>query len=147
VNSAYLRVTRGSVQFPLLPRARIQHWPNDPFMPDQAEFIRTILRSERERHPRSRGRHPGQSIGAVVTGARLVKSPPSRPGMTRGSGASRASPLAWDEDRNGPGGYALPPCFLQQFDHPAHQIVLQEMLEAVRLAKERVERLEQGTWW
>jgi transposase len=31
----------------------------------------------------------------------------------------------------------------QQFDHPAHQIVLQEMLEAVRLAKERVERLEQ----
>jgi transposase len=31
----------------------------------------------------------------------------------------------------------------QHFDHPAHQIVLQEMLEAVRLAKERVERLEQ----
>ena len=30
----------------------------------------------------------------------------------------------------------------QRFDHPAHQIVLQEMLEAVRLAKERVERLE-----
>ena len=30
----------------------------------------------------------------------------------------------------------------QQFDHPAHQIVLQEMVEAVRLAKERVERLE-----
>ena len=31
----------------------------------------------------------------------------------------------------------------QQFDHPAHQIVLQEMVEAVRLSKERVERLEQ----
>jgi transposase len=30
----------------------------------------------------------------------------------------------------------------QQFDHPAHQIVLQAMVEAVRLAKERVERLE-----
>ena len=30
----------------------------------------------------------------------------------------------------------------QQFDHPAHQIVLQEMVEAVHLAKERVERLE-----
>jgi transposase len=30
----------------------------------------------------------------------------------------------------------------QQFDHPAHQIVLQEMAEAVRLARERVERLE-----
>jgi transposase len=28
----------------------------------------------------------------------------------------------------------------QQFDHPEHQIVLQEMVEAVRLAKERVER-------
>lgn len=31
----------------------------------------------------------------------------------------------------------------QTFDYPAHQIVLQEMVEAVRLAKERVERLEQ----
>jgi transposase len=31
----------------------------------------------------------------------------------------------------------------QTFDHPAHQIVLQEMVEAVRLAKERVDRLEQ----
>jgi hypothetical protein len=31
----------------------------------------------------------------------------------------------------------------QTFEHPAHQIVLQEMVEAVRLAKERVERLEQ----
>ncbi len=30
----------------------------------------------------------------------------------------------------------------QQFDHPAHQIALQEMLEAVRISKERVERLE-----
>jgi transposase len=30
----------------------------------------------------------------------------------------------------------------QQFDHPVHQIVLQEMVEAVRLAKERVGRLE-----
>ncbi len=30
----------------------------------------------------------------------------------------------------------------QTFDHPAHQIALQEMVEAVRLAKERVERLE-----
>lgn len=30
----------------------------------------------------------------------------------------------------------------QQFDHPAHQIALQEMVEAVRLSKERVERLE-----
>jgi hypothetical protein len=36
--------------------------------------------------------------------------------MTRGSGASRASPLAWDEDRNGPGGYALPPCVLHELD-------------------------------
>jgi transposase len=35
-------------------------------------------------------------------------------------------------------------CWLQEqhFEHPAHQIVLQEMVEAVRLAKERVERLE-----
>jgi len=35
-------------------------------------------------------------------------------------------------------------CWLQeqQFDHPAHQIALQEMVEAVRLSKERVERLE-----
>jgi transposase len=31
----------------------------------------------------------------------------------------------------------------QQFDHPAQQIVLQEAVEAVRLSKERVERLEQ----
>jgi transposase len=30
----------------------------------------------------------------------------------------------------------------QQFDHPAHQIVLQEMVAAVRLAKEGVARLE-----
>jgi len=30
----------------------------------------------------------------------------------------------------------------QRFDHPAHQIVLQEMVEAVRTSKERVERLE-----
>ena len=30
----------------------------------------------------------------------------------------------------------------QQFDHPAHQIALQEMVEAVRTSKERVERLE-----
>ena len=29
----------------------------------------------------------------------------------------------------------------QQFDHPAHQIALQEMVEAVRISKERVERL------
>lgn len=35
-------------------------------------------------------------------------------------------------------------CWLQeqQFNHPAHQIALQEMVEAVRLSKERVERLE-----
>ncbi len=32
----------------------------------------------------------------------------------------------------------------QTFSHPAHQIVLQEMVEAVRLAKERLERLEQA---
>ena len=31
----------------------------------------------------------------------------------------------------------------QTFDYPAHQIVLQEMVDAVRLAEERVERLEQ----
>jgi transposase len=31
----------------------------------------------------------------------------------------------------------------QQFEHPAQQIVLQEAVEAVRLSKERVERLEQ----
>lgn len=30
----------------------------------------------------------------------------------------------------------------QRFDHPAHQIALQEMVEAVRVAKERVKRLE-----
>ena len=30
----------------------------------------------------------------------------------------------------------------QKFAHPAHRIVLQEAVEAVRLAKERVERLE-----
>ena len=30
----------------------------------------------------------------------------------------------------------------QQFDHPAHQIALQEMIESVRISKERVERLE-----
>lgn len=30
----------------------------------------------------------------------------------------------------------------QSFDHPAHQIALQEMVEAVRISKERVERLE-----
>ncbi|GAC1043915.1 hypothetical protein thsrh120_39190 [Rhizobium sp. No.120] len=30
----------------------------------------------------------------------------------------------------------------QQFDHPVHQIALQEMVEAVRVSKERVERLE-----
>ncbi len=29
----------------------------------------------------------------------------------------------------------------QSFDHPAHQIELQEMVEGVRIAKERVERL------
>lgn len=29
----------------------------------------------------------------------------------------------------------------QRFDHPAHQIALQEMVEAVRISKERVERL------
>ncbi|RWJ39482.1 IS110 family transposase [Mesorhizobium sp.] len=35
-------------------------------------------------------------------------------------------------------------CWLQaqQFDHPAHQIALQEMVEAVRISKERAERLE-----
>lgn len=35
-------------------------------------------------------------------------------------------------------------CWLQeqQFDHPAHQIALQEMVQAVRVSKERVERLE-----
>lgn len=37
-------------------------------------------------------------------------------------------------------------CWLQeqQFDHPAHQIALQEMVEAVRVSKERIERLEQA---
>lgn len=30
----------------------------------------------------------------------------------------------------------------QSFDHPAHQIALQEMVEAVRISKERVGRLE-----
>lgn len=30
----------------------------------------------------------------------------------------------------------------QQFDHPAHQIALQEMVEAVRVARDRVDRLE-----
>lgn len=32
----------------------------------------------------------------------------------------------------------------QHFVHPAHQIVLQEMVEAVRVSKERVERLERA---
>ena len=32
----------------------------------------------------------------------------------------------------------------QRFEHPAHQIALQEMVEAVRIAKERVARLESG---
>lgn len=30
----------------------------------------------------------------------------------------------------------------QQFDHPAHQIALQEMVEAVRVARDWVDRLE-----
>jgi transposase len=30
----------------------------------------------------------------------------------------------------------------QKFDQPAHQIALQEVVEGVRIAKERVERLE-----
>lgn len=30
----------------------------------------------------------------------------------------------------------------QRLDHPAHQIALQEMVEAVRISKERVQRLE-----
>ena len=30
----------------------------------------------------------------------------------------------------------------QPFDHPAHQIALQEMVEAVRVSKERVDRRE-----
>ena len=30
----------------------------------------------------------------------------------------------------------------QRFDHPAHQIALQEMIEAVRVSKERVARIE-----
>ena len=32
----------------------------------------------------------------------------------------------------------------QRFDHPAHQIALQEMVEAVRVSKERVERLDRA---
>jgi transposase len=32
----------------------------------------------------------------------------------------------------------------QEFDYPAHQIALQEMIEATRLAEERVERLERA---
>lgn len=32
----------------------------------------------------------------------------------------------------------------QKFDHPAHQIVLQESVEAVRLGKERLERIEEN---
>jgi transposase len=32
----------------------------------------------------------------------------------------------------------------QKFDHPVHQIALQEMVDAVRLSKERVERLEKA---
>jgi transposase len=32
----------------------------------------------------------------------------------------------------------------QKFDHPVHQIALQEMVDAIRLSKERVERLEQA---
>ena len=33
-------------------------------------------------------------------------------------------------------------CKSKRFEHPAHQIALQEMVEAVRISKERVERLE-----
>lgn len=32
----------------------------------------------------------------------------------------------------------------QHFDHPAHQIALQDMVEAIRTDKERVERLEKA---
>jgi hypothetical protein len=32
----------------------------------------------------------------------------------------------------------------QSFDHPAHQIALQEIVDAVRVLKERVERLERA---
>ena len=33
-------------------------------------------------------------------------------------------------------------CKSKRFEHPAHQIALQEMVEAVRISRERVERLE-----
>jgi 5-formyltetrahydrofolate cyclo-ligase len=58
-------------------------------------------------------------MNAVVTEAGLVKSPPWRAGTTRDSGASRASPLAWDEDPTGTGAYASPPCFMHELD-PAY---------------------------
>ena len=53
-------------------------------------------------------------VDAVVTEAGLVKSPPWRAGTTRDSGASRASPLAWDEDPNRTG--ASPPCFMHELN-------------------------------
>jgi transposase len=33
----------------------------------------------------------------------------------------------------------------QRFDHPAHQIALQEMVDALRLASERIKRIEAGS--
>ena len=55
-------------------------------------------------------------MDAIVTEAGLVKSPPWRSGTASDSGAGRASLPAWDEDPNGTGGYASPPCFMHELD-------------------------------
>lgn len=76
--------------------------------------------------------------------------PGSRPGG-RGRDPARQSPAsewlhaqAWPRLLADEGlDHALSEMALQEqkFDHPAHQIALQEMVEAVRISKERVQRL------
>jgi hypothetical protein len=56
-------------------------------------------------------------MDVIVTEAGVVESPARAAGMTWASGASRASPLAWDEDPNSStGAYASPPCFMHELD-------------------------------
>jgi 5-formyltetrahydrofolate cyclo-ligase len=55
-------------------------------------------------------------MDAVMTEAGLAKPPPSQGEATRGSGASRAPMPVWDEDPNGTGAYASPPCFMHELD-------------------------------
>jgi 5-formyltetrahydrofolate cyclo-ligase len=51
-------------------------------------------------------------MDAIVTEAGLVKSPAWRSGATCDSAALPA----WDDDPNGTGGYASPPCFMHELD-------------------------------